>query len=397
LLEAGGANDRDRYTDTREVYQPTFALEGCITKADLFSEVWCSFDYLAAWVGVPSVSSHEDDLVKVSFRPEELARASLDGACARLMMGVEGAAGDERVDLTRWTYFAMRPVEPATVEALVDRYSRPVQDLLVLCLGRPVRLTSIRLRPKDQEDHREGLATCYFSTVQPAAARRPPGNAAAAIESYPAPTILTMRNSPVPVGALLTRWFELWPSFQETLELLLSPLYAPFMYGEHGFASTFQGAEALHKAVGLPTSDLSKVEHKARVQAVAEALDAADVRQEVSEWVARLIDGRNDKPLAGRIEDLVLSTGRVGEAVLAADPGFALAVTRARVGVSHGGVGSAKRKNLDPVDRYWLGQVLRWVVRARLMMELLDEPEVAERLVVERHSFQLAVDKVAKT
>lgn len=398
LFEAGGANLAGPFFESREVYRPTLALEGSHTKEDRFTSIWCSFDYLGAWVDVPTVTTHEPDLVKIAFRAQELTNARLSDASVRLMTGVNGTAGGARVELTQWTALAITPDEPSSAKALIDRFSRPVQDLLMLSLGRPVRLTSVHLQPADQEDPREGTAQAFFAAVQPSVARKAPRDAALAIESYTAPTILSSRRTTMPLDAILTRWFELWPRHRGVLELLLSPLYAPFMYGEHGFASTFQSAEALHDLVGLHASDLSKAEHRRRVKAVATALEVAELSDDVREWVGRLIGGRNDTPLARRIEALVRSTGPVGEAVLAADEHFGRTVASARAGVSHGSAKKkTKHKELDPVGRYWYGQVLRWVVRTRILMELLDDSDAAQRLVTERTPFQVAVDRIGST
>jgi hypothetical protein len=391
LLEVGGANLRGPFDDVQEVYRPEMALGGCRTRSDLFAEAWCGFDYLEAWADPPSISDDGEDRDAVHVRLDrlDLVCASVGDATIRLVAGVEGTSGGARVDLLRWTSFVATPRTPETAKALIDSYVRPLQDLLLFCVGRPVRLTSLRLLPTDLADPREGSAAAYFSAVQPAEVRTP---TFADIENYTAPTILTLRRSPIPANELLSRWFDLWQSHREVLTLLLAPLYAPFMYGEHGYSSTFQSAEALHDLV-LATRDVSRTDHRRRVAAAVAALEAAELDSAIIDWATNVLRSRNDKPLGRKIEELVKATGSVGRAVLAADPDFGATAAAARTGVSHGGASKA----LDSVGRYWYGQVLRWVVRARLLMELLDDAEDAQRLVIQRTPFRRSLKEIAAT
>ncbi len=387
LLEVGGANLKAPFQEVTEVYRPAMALAGCHTRSDLFSEVWCDFDYLDAWADPPSITDgdHRDD-VSVRLASVDIAQVQVQEGLVRLVTGVQGTAGGVRVDLTRWTSFAVTPPDPRPAKDLVDSCVRPLQDLLMLCLGRSVRLTSLRLMPIDLQDRREGFAEAFFSAIQPPASRTP---TFADIENYTAPTILSLRQAALAPEDLVRRWFHLWPRYREVVTLLHSPLYAPFMYSEHGFASTFQSAEALHDRV-LPTRDVEKVEHRRRVDDVISALGKARVDEAVIEWASSVLRSKNDKPLWRKIEDLVKSTGAVGDAVLAAEPAFGRTTAAARTGVSHGGA----TRRLDAVARYWYGQALRWVVRTRLLMELLDDDEEAQRRVLSREPFRRCLKEI---
>lgn len=391
LLEVGGANFRGPFDEGEDVYRPEMALDGCHTRSDLFAEVWCGFDYLEPWASPPSIAIECDDRDAVEVHRDrlDLVHARVDDTTLRLVAGVEGSSGDARVDLSRWTSFVATPRAPETAKALIVSYVRPLQDLLMFCVGRPVRLTSLRLLPTDLLDWREGTAAAFFSAVQPAQTRTP---TFADIENYTAPTILSLRNSPIPPNDLLSRWFDLWRSHHEVLTLLLAPLYAPFLYGEHGYSSTFQSAEALHDLV-LPTREVSRPDHRQRIEAVVAILKSAQLDASIIDWATKVLGSRNDKPLGRKIDDLVRGTGSVGEAILAADPDFGKTAAAARTGVSHGGANKA----LDSVGRYWYGQVLRWLVRARLLMELLDHAEDAQRRVVQRAPFRRSLNEIAAT
>lgn len=282
LLAVGGANLKGPFHEVREVYRPEMALAGCHTGSDEFSEAWCDFDYLDAWVDPPSTTNGGDQRDEVSVRLARvgISQAGVGDTALRLVSGVQGTSGGSRVDLARWTSFAIEPPEPRPARDFINTV-RALQDLLMFCIGRPVRLTSLRLMPVELADPREGTAEAFFSAVQPAASKAP---TFADVENYTAPTILSLRKSPVSVEHLLTGWFDLWERYRDVLTLLLVPLYAPFMSSEHGFASTFQSAEALHDLV-LPTRDVSKIDHRRRLEAVTAILQGADLDESVVEWV----------------------------------------------------------------------------------------------------------------
>ena len=388
VFDAGGDNLTGPFARVQEVHFPEMVLEGCHAVGDDFAEVLCAFNYLDAWSDPPTILVDGPDRRRahVTLEVQELATATIAGASVRLVCGVEGTSGDARVDLTRWTSFAITLDAPATAKGSIRSYVRPLQDLLTFCTGRPVRLTSLRLRPTDESEPREGPAEAFFAAVQPSE-RRPP--TIGAVDNWTAPTILTMRNCPMPLGELLERWFALWQQRTDVLTLLLSPLYAPFIYSEHGFASAFQCAEALHDLV-LPTRDVTKAEHAARLASITQALESAHVAADTVAWATNVLRSRNDKPLSRKIDDLVRTTGAVGDAVLKADERFGATASAARAGVSHGG----SDKTLDSTGRYWYGQALRWVTRASLLGELLDDASDAQRRVVEREAFLHTVAKI---
>lgn len=166
--------------------------------------------------------------------------------------------------------------------------------------------------------------------------------------------------------------------------------YTAFMFSEHKYSSVFQSAEALASARGLSGREKSRAEHRSRVKDVVSAARAAGVDEDTIGWAKRILRDRNDKPLWKQIHDLVLSTGKIGQRVLEASPDFGPITAGARTGVSHGGA----LKKLDPVGRVWHGEVLRWVVRARILMDLGIPFEEVERRVLSRGAFNRTVDEI---
>lgn len=394
VLGASGVSDGAPYDFVVGTLRLELALRSSLAHGDLFTEVWVRFDYLDAWVDPDEILLEEpraaegEHSIRVRLGNTTLAETDLPGAAVRLVTGIEGSAGGPSVHLRQRAFFVVAPDEPMAARALVEAYVRPLQDLLMFCVGAPVVMTNVRLRPAEQDDPRDGVATAYFATVQ----RRPAGElTTASVENFNQPTVLSRNNSPVSVETLIERWFENWTAWREVLELIHSPLYAPFMFAEHGFSSTFQSAEALHDLV-LPTRDLEPAEHRRRVDRVVDALSASGLPTQDIEWATRVLQSRNDKPLWRKIADLLDSSGRVGSAVLAADPSFARSAVAMRVGVSHGGAGSPA----EPAYRFWSTQVLRWSVRARILMELLGDADAAQERVAGRHGFRAAVERLAE-
>jgi hypothetical protein len=161
------------------------------------------------------------------------------------------------------------------------------------------------------------------------------------------------------------------------------------MYGEHAFGSAFQSAEALHDLV-LPTRDKAKSSHRDRVTAVVEALESATLPPEIVEWASKVLASRNDKPLARKVDDLVRSTGAVGEMILDADPRFGQRAAPARAGVSHGGAD----EGLNSEQRYWYAHALRWAVRTYLLQEVADDPAAVQKRAASRTPFRRVVGKL---
>jgi hypothetical protein len=122
---------------------------------------------------------------------------------------------------------------------------------------------------------------------------------------------------------------------------------------------------------------------------VLTALEKAKLDQEVVGWVERLIS-RNDKPLAQLIEELIISTGDVGEQLLAAVPDLAGLAVATRTHVSHPGV-----KGPEVLVQHRLGQVLTWVIRARLLAELGISVSTLAATTTPKPAFQHDVQELA--
>lgn len=337
-----------------ENWSARFALRGGMVGEDRFSRVHVVFDYLLPWTqpagifrGALTARSFTVDTVE-----SVLAEATLgDGRTVRLVTGVEGNRSDTSIHLDQWCALEVAGQSAPLAEILND-WVRPLQDLLVVCLGMPVRLDDIRLGPGRE-------LQLAFGAVQPPATGR-----LAHLAGYAASTLLTYAGSPVPFATLITEWFALCERLPPAVALLCGPYYAPFIYSQHSYASTFQSAEAIATSL-LAGREKLPSEHRARVAAVKAVLQATDLDADTVGWAIRILQGRNDKPLRQLIEELIAATGDMGSQLLAALPDLPQRAADVRAGVSHPRDGRPAT-----LERYWIGEALTWVVRVHLLAQL---------------------------
>jgi hypothetical protein len=338
-----------------ENWSARFALRGGLVGEDRFSRVHVVFDYLLPWTqpagifhGALTARTFTVDTVE-----SVLAEATLgDGRTVRLVTGVEGNRNDTAIHLDQWCAFEVAG-QPASLVEILNDWVRPLQDLLVVCLGLPVRLDDIRFGPGRE-------LQLAFEAVQPPATSRPLVHLA----GYVAPTLLTYAGSPMPFASLITEWFALCERLPAAVALLCGPYYAPFIYSQHSYASTFQSAEAIATYL-LAGREKLPSEHRARVAAVKAVLQAADLDADTAGWAIRILQARNDKPLRQLIEELIAATGDMGSQLLAALSDLPQRAADVRVGVSHPRDGRPAT-----LERYWIGEALIWVVRVHLLAQL---------------------------
>jgi hypothetical protein len=377
--------------EVRETYTVSVACIGGHVSEDAFIEATAEFDWLDAWLDPPSIvvdnatGSPDETVVRVGR--SQLARAEIVGGTLRLITGVAGGEEDSAIHLDRWSAASIDLNEPQPWRTILDSWVRPFHDLLTISIGRPVRLTALRLRPADAGP-RARLCDARFGVVQ---AQRKASPSRQALLNYSAPTLVIRRDVGVPLEELLTAWYELWAQEREAIMHLVAPFHASFMYSQHKFGAAFQAVEALHHEPRFTGRELDRRSHKERVAAIVRAAQAAGVEENTVAWAEKVLRSRNDKPLTQRVEDVVRSAGACGDAVLEAAPTFPSTVVGERTGVSHPGVGTS----LDAADRYWHGEVLTWIVRA-VLLAAAGVNDV-DRRTVARAAFQHAVEQLGSS
>ncbi len=367
-----------------ETWSAAFALIGGLVTQDTFSQVTVVLDYLMPWMRPPAIlrSSLTDALVTIDAAQHALATAKLDdGATIRLITGADGHHGETAVHLDQWCAFEVTG-KPRSLLEILDEWVRPLQDLLVVCLGRAVRIEAMLVRSPAQGP-RESALDVAFKAVQP-----PRSGSLSHLDSYDSPTLLTYKALPLPFAVFIKQWLQLYGQFPDAVTQFCGPYYAPFIYTRHWYGSIFQSAEAVAKATG-ETREKSRKDHRRRVKAVLTALEKAKLDQEIVCWVERLIR-RNDKPLAQLIEELIISTEDVGEHLLVAVPDLAGLAVATRTHVSHPGV-----QGPEVLVQHRLGQVLTWVIRVRLLAELGIPVSTLAASTILKPAFQHDVQELA--
>ncbi len=364
-----------------ESYQPQVAIAGAHLEAPvLFKRVSFSIDWLGAWAEPPPIAdgSLAVPLEETVLRPrhEVLESAQLPGATVNLSSWTVGSFGAERIRLEREVSFEIELDTPTDWQGLLTDWIRPIHDLFTLLMLRPTRLTSIRVKPSGA-DERDPLCSMHLQLLQPAAD-------GTGDRSLPRGRMLGSRTHPIlAFDEMMRVWFEKYQLLGQAIRMLLVAQQSPFLYDENRFLTAFWSAEALH-GVLFDVAELPKEEHEKRVAAILEAAATNNVDDDVVRWARAVLAGRNDKPLRQRVNDLLGHSGRVGAAIVDAEPKFVGNLTGTRGPLAHSGGGG----RLQTPDRYFHSEALRWIVRACLLRELGVSADEGDRLILSRDQFR---------
>lgn len=351
----------------QETWRADFLFVGGLITGDRFTRVQVVFDCLMPWAGPAGFARGKlgFDEVTIDTRRVTVDQAILgDRTKVRLCTGVEGRWDHSRVHLDQWTAFEVTSLvrKAKTIRGVLEDWVRPLQDLLVVTLGRPVRIDELAVGPRGQSEGAPLLGVaCRLVQPRPEVS---PG--AADIDSYTSPALLTYRdlaarNAPVSFAELIPAWFGLHERLSDVVTGLCGPYYAPFIYSGHRYASTFQSAEALAHGI-FESRQKTRPEHRARVDAVAAALEMAGLGTENLDWARRVLLSRNDKPLRELMEELIAKADAIGVRLTRVAPRLAEEAAAARALVSHPGSGGP-----SVIRRYWIGEALTWLIRAHLL------------------------------
>lgn len=387
LLGLAGLDLSGPFGRVREVHHADALLVGGHAAADAFEVATATFDLLPAWLDPGPVSQQAPgrlDPVVVPVQRRVLVTATVGPAEVKAIVGVEGRADSDRVELAQICAVEIRGPSVPLARLMSERL-RPVHDFLIIALGRPCRMTGLKLRPPGA-DEREPSLEVHTSGVQSAGADV---LSVARARSYDSPVLHLREHAGPDAGEVLERWYAVHDDLREVVDLLTGPFHAPFTYVEHRYSAIFQSAEAYAKRRhGGP--EKTKSEHRDRIAAVTGALAAADLPEEVVGWATRILQGRNDRSLPQMIEALAAACGQAGGNLLAAAPGFARQAAALRAGVAHGG-----SDRPDPLVAYWHGQALLWLMRIVLLAEAGVPVERTSARAAAVPSWKRAVNEIA--
>jgi len=387
LFQTGGISTPGPFDTVQEDYRVGAALFGVHTLTDTFLEARVEFDWLGPWLCPPGlVDDNDGATISVQWGWRDLAAATIDDDPVSVRYGGRGTAGTHQVNVERCAHFRVTFATPRSHRNIVEGRIRPIQDLLTIAIGRPVRLTSLHLRPAGSVDdlgrefgelrldilQAETFGSASFS------------DRIASLLNYSAPTLVMGNDPNVPLDRLIPAWFKTWEANRNLIGLLLGRYYAPFMYTAHRYSSAFQAVEALHGRPAFSGRELDRSAHSDRVSAVVRATAAHGLDPDTIGWVQRVLQSRNDKPLWRKVEDVTRSLGQAGEAILRTVPSFSMVAAALRAEVSHPTSDAANRRRM-----HWYGEVLHWIARGRLLASA-GVPEIGQR-IHDRAAFRHAV------
>lgn len=394
LLEVGGLPADPGFELVSETWAPSVAVLGATLDEPRFRKALIDFDVLIPWLTPPRFVSWDVDTPNVGTI--DLSRKTLDevsvaGAVVQVVAESEGTAGDH-LDIRRRCWVTVE-TGSMSIDEVFDDWVGPIQQLLIVLLGRPVRLTELRVLPDQDfeasDANQRRRSGRRLSVVRSGMLVAPATDASwSNLRNWGTSSIYASEDLPIRFGELLAGWFEVRRTFGESITLLCGPFYAPFMYAEHRYSAAFQAAESIAQAK-FTGAELAAHEHQARVAAVVDAARAAGVAERHVEWAQRILQDRNDKPLAAKITELLAGLGALGEAVLSRDPKFGRTAAGARARVAHPG-----GRGLTAVQRHWYGETLLWLVRAQLLVEAGLSLDVLAQQILDRGHFTQVVERL---
>lgn len=414
LLDVSGQRLIGPYGPDEQEFTAKAIVEGLLLSGDKFDAAVFMFDVLTPWVNPPGIHGSGAILVLPGMRPLDSAAVGHD--VVELLVGSLGEAGSDAIHLERAAVFRVELAAGASVADIITNHVRPMQDLLTLVLGRPVRLTSLRCRPVGGT----ALGNVHLPVVQ-AAPGGPVTTSTLMHDSSPTLLMFNELIGAVPFATLVPAWFTLRSKRSSVLNLLLSSHYMPVMYNELRFTTTYQCAEAYARAL-YGGKEMSTPEHRQRVKDIQNVLAHARIpvrrsrprrsrnrdvgravyRRSLARQPYRTLDvevlgyakrrlENNQKTLRSVMSELLNDSGAFGTAVLRANPEFDGLLSRDRGGLSHG----SKSSGVTAVERHWNTEALQWLLRARLLREL-GVPEQTLDTKASRWHFKRAIKSIRK-
>lgn len=372
--------------DGYQSWRASVALVGEYVVDPTFVRTGVEFDLLTAWVDPPHMImwNKKDPLDgQISLERTVLETGDFDGMKVELVSTVSGTGGHLVVDLRRRTWLVVDH-EPMSLDHVNEKVIRPLKDLLVVLLGRSVKVVNLTVTPKSggkprRVKFREVVENEYLD-YDPLWLR-----------SWGAETLMTHKELPISFEEVLAGWFRSRVDLRAATGLLCSSFDASFMYADNWFASTFQAAEDLANTLVAPTTE-QQAAHKDKVDRAVAALEAGGLPPADLDWATQRLRSGNQPGLTAKVAALLRNAGPLGEQVLAADPNFPRRVTSLRSSVAHPSTLDEKAY----AQMHWSELVLRWIVRSRLLTQAGLPADAVAEAVDRRGALAGALGKLGK-
>jgi ApeA N-terminal domain 1 len=152
-----------------------------------------------------------------------------EGVTVALASGMFGDADVRGVDLTRRSHFEIDLDKPCELDELLSDHVRRLQDLVTLCLGRPVRVTDIRITVPGQQQLPDVLFECLCPITQ---AAEEVDLDPARLQAFDSPALMSGAQFIDHLDTLLLAWYATRDRYAGAVIKINATSYARFMYLE---------------------------------------------------------------------------------------------------------------------------------------------------------------------
>jgi hypothetical protein len=356
-----------------------------------FDRIGIGIDHLLPWAkqsGLVRGFAQADggpSSVTVSWKPVEALTAHVAEASIQLRLGGstrEDARADRTVEsLTERANLVVTVPEPCSAEDLINRWTKPLQDLLTLAMGTPCGLHEITLIRTDPP--------------QPTSPDVAPPVRPLVVEAYLAPlyrakpdekavadhqALFTLRD--LEFADLLPAWFEVNERLGPVIGMLLGQRYMGKSFVENRLITAIAAAEGLHRRLEPDSEYVSRAEFEAMRAALIEV-----VSPEHADWLASRL--WNEPSLKQRLMQIVDRLGAdVVEPFMPRPNRWARAATNARNVLVHRFDVDEPEGTLTGPEMYALAELTASVITLILLQEIGLSTSQLTRLAAEHQSFR---------
>jgi hypothetical protein len=339
-----------------------------VLERDAFAEVRLTFDWLTAWLCPPKIydrGPHDDDTeMRVDLRRQSLCGVPVDSDHVEFMANAKWQLAHDAVEVQRSTYVGVRFGEPSSWREILEQHVRPLQDFLVVALGRPVQLTGMYLRPAV-----EPLSEDFYDVKLPLIQRDAVSETSYGhLHAFPSTVLLDGAEFLKHAEDIVPGWYDINARNRIAVIRLNAPAYARFNYLSNQCASVAQAFESLFMGE-CATKQKGRAAHAERVRQVQETLEAAKLDPEIVTWATNVVRARNDKSFSERFADVIGLASSFGSALVEDMPDLANDLTALRHAVAHGartdGTGTLSGPDVDRM--FYLKEIGTWIMRTALL------------------------------
>jgi hypothetical protein len=276
-----------------------------VARNALFGQATIRMQYLDDWARIGRMEplgalrdGHPNVGSGFYYRQAQDLRASLaDGTTITLGVGEEASLGETTASLRSVHQFGVRLSSAKSLDGVIDRYVRPLVDLMTLVVDQPSFLLSLKVAKPPRRKGQPAALYDYYEV----GLRINTGSTAA--QSLPLAMQL-IRSDEFAFDVQLPKWFELAEALGGIRGLIFGLRYAPEMSVENRLLNATTAAEALARVTIKSTRTKINLKDQATKDWIAHYPE-----NEQSLIKTRLNSYINDPSLADRLNALVDKAG----------------------------------------------------------------------------------------